>query len=478
MIRHVPLGTKLSFGMGQAAESVKNFGFGTLLMLYYNQVLGLSGTYAGLAVFIALTVDAISDPAVGSWSDGIKSRWGRRHPFMVASVIPLGVTYYFLFVPPQGLTEWGLFLWFTTFSVLVRTALTFFHVPYLSLGAEMTQDYQERTHLVVVRMAFGFAASLVVIAVAWNYFFLKTADNPTPQLTQSPYFDYALLSSLVMMVMMLVCIWGTQEAIPTLAGANQAARRFSLGQVYRDLYDALGNHSFRVLFFSTLLFFVYAGTHTALSMHLKTFFWQLDTSAIQYWQYASVAGGIFGLPFAPLINRWVDKKWSVIIGCLGSALANTLPVLLALIGLMPEEPEVLVPLLVVFSFFSTMMVIQAGVTVPSMMGDIADEHELTHGARQEGIYFGSYNFSSKCTTALGNLVAGFALDLISFPVNSNPDSLDPKVISDFGVMYVGVSLILIFSTWVFWSYGLTRERHQQIMDSLAQGNSGGDRNPD
>ena len=420
--------------MGQAAESVKNFGFNTLLMLYYNQVLGLSGSYSGLAVFIALVIDAISDPAVGSWSDGFRNRLGRRHPFMIVSIIPLGITYYFLFAPPDGLSEFQLFMWLTTLSVLVRTALTFFQVPYLSLGAELTQDYQERTHLVAIRMAFGLVASLVVIAVAWNYFFLKTPENPTPQLTQLPYYKYALMSSIVMMIMMVICVWGTQKAIPNLAGARQKARKFTFKQVYLDLFDALHNHAFRVLFFSTLLFFVYSGTHTALSMHLKTFFWQLDTRGIQYWQYAAVLGGICGIPLVPLMNRWVDKKWTVIIGCLGSALANTLPVLLALFGLMPADREVLVTLLVALSFISTVMVIQAGVTVPSMMGDIADEHELRHGRRQEGIYFGSYNFSVKCTTALGNLFAGLALDFISFPVNSRPELLSDEVIFNFGVM--------------------------------------------
>lgn len=462
----VPISTKLGFGMGQAAESVKNFGFGTLLLLYYNQVLGLSGTYSGLALFIALTVDAISDPAVGSWSDGIKSKWGRRHPFMLASVLPLGITYYFLFAPPDGLTEFQLFLWLTTFCVLVRTALTFFHVPYLSLGAELTQQYQERTNIVVIRMAFGIIASLIVIAVAWNYFFIKTDDNPTPQLTQAPYLKYAFLSSCIMMAMMVVCIWWTRDSIPNLAGANQEARKFSVKRVYTDLYEALGNHSFRVLFISTLLFFVYAGTHGALSMHLKTFFWQLDTTGIQYWQYAAVTGGICGLPLAPYLNRWVDKRGAVIVGCLGSALANTTPVLLNMAGLMPTDHSILVPILVILSFISTVMVIQAGVAVPSMMGDIADEHELMHGTRQEGIFFGSYNFSTKCTTALGTLVAGFVLDLISFPVNSKPGTLTDEVIFNFGMMYSSVALILIFSTWVFWGYSLNKEKHSEVILQL------------
>jgi Na+/melibiose symporter-like transporter len=466
MINRVPVSTKVYFGLGQAAESIKNFGFGTLLLLYYNQVLGLSGTYSGLAVFIAMAADAVSDPAVGSWSDGIKSRWGRRHPFMLASILPLGVTFYFLFMPPDGLTEFQLFLWFATFSVLVRTALTFFHVPYLSLGAELSQDYHERTRIVVVRMAFGLIASLVVIAIALNFFFIKSPDNPTPQLTQEPYFHYALLSSCVMMAMMLVCVWGTTRSIPTLAGANQQPKKFSLKKVYTDLYEALQSRSFSTLFFSTLIFYIYAGTHGALSMHLKTFFWQLDTQGIQYWQYGAILGGVLGLPLTPYFNKWFDKKWTVILGCTGAALANTIPVVLKLMDLMPTNMSVLVPVLVLLSVLSTVAAIQAGVTAMSMMGDIADEHEMRHGTRQEGIYFGSYNFSAKCTTAMGNLVAGFALDLINFPVNSKPELLAEEVIFDFGVMYSLIPLITIFSTWLFLRYELDRDRHAFIISEL------------
>lgn len=462
----VPLGIKVFFGLGQAAESVKNFGFGTLLLLYYNQVLGLSGAYAGTAVAIAIAFDAISDPAVGSWSDGVRSRFGRRHPFMLASVIPLGLTFYFLFMPPLGLSQFQLFLWFTVFAVLVRTALTFFHVPFLSLGAEMTQDYEERTQIVVFRTAFGIIASFAVIAIAWNFFFIKGPDNPTPQLTREPYFKYALLSSAIMCSMMLASIWGTRKIIPSLPGSGQAARPFSFVRVYRDLFEALQNKSFRALFVGTLLFFIYAGIHGALSMHLKTFYWELDTKAIEYWQYAAVAGGIFGLPLVPLFNRWVDKKWTVIIGVIGAAFAGTAPVILKLFGLMPSDPDILVPVLVILALIASVSGVQAGVTVASMMGDIADEHELKHGTRQEGIYFGSYSFSAKCTGAVGNLAAGFILSYINFPTNAKPHMVPEDVLFHFGAIYGVVALVLVLSTWMFWPYALDKHRHAEIIVQL------------
>ena len=73
------LSTKLSFGIGQIAEGVKTCAFGTYLLFYYNQVLGLSGDLAGLAIFIALVFDAVTDPIAGSVSDRWQSPLGRRH---------------------------------------------------------------------------------------------------------------------------------------------------------------------------------------------------------------------------------------------------------------------------------------------------------------------------------------------------------------------------------------------------------------
>jgi Na+/melibiose symporter-like transporter len=454
------------YGLGQAAESIKNFGFGTLLLLYYNQVLGLSGTYSGIAVFIAIAFDAISDPAVGSWSDGFRHRLGRRHLFMYVGAIPLGITYYFLFWPPEGLSEFQLFLWFTCFAVLSRTALTFFHVPYLSLGAEMSLDYQERTQIVALRTAFGMLASLMVIVLAWNFFFVETPDNTSPQLSRPPYLKYALASSITMTIMMMISTLGTQSLVPALTQAAHDHPGFSLRQVYVDLFTALRNPAFFALFWGSLLFAVYAGVHGALSMHVLTFYWELETSGIEYWQYGSIAGGLIGLSMVSTITRLIDKRMTLIASVITFTTAGTLPVLLHMLGLMPKDPVVLIPILVGVSVLSTFGVIQAAVSSASMMGDIADEHELKHGRRQEGVYFGSHNFALKCTSAVGNLIAGFALDIVSFPVNSKPGEVPADVLFDFGLVYVAIVVMVVIALKVFWPYDLSRERHAGIRDAL------------
>lgn len=118
--------TKLAYGVGQVAEAIKNSSFELFLFFYYTQVLGLSGTLAGAALFIALCIDGITDPVIGSLSDGWRSRWGRRHPLMYISAIPLALCFYCLFAPPSGLEQPALFAWLTLFAVLVRFFMTLY----------------------------------------------------------------------------------------------------------------------------------------------------------------------------------------------------------------------------------------------------------------------------------------------------------------------------------------------------------------
>ena len=90
------LWTKLAYGVGAIAYGVKDNGFSFFLLIFYSQVIGVDARLVGLAMTIALIVDAIADPIVGYWSDNLRSRWGRRHPFMYAAAIPVAATYYLL----------------------------------------------------------------------------------------------------------------------------------------------------------------------------------------------------------------------------------------------------------------------------------------------------------------------------------------------------------------------------------------------
>ncbi len=173
----VPASTKIVYGLGQAAEGLKNTAFGLFLLFYYNQVLGLPGTLAGLALGISLVFDAFFDPLVGSISDNFRSKYGRRHPFMYAAILPMAVGFYLLFSPPvQG--DWALFAWLFVFATLTRGGMALFHVPHIALGAELSDDFEERTSIVGVRQFLATFGGLLAIGIGFGVFFKSTARVP------------------------------------------------------------------------------------------------------------------------------------------------------------------------------------------------------------------------------------------------------------------------------------------------------------
>jgi Na+/melibiose symporter-like transporter len=465
--------TKLAFGVGQVAEGVKNTAFSTFLLLYYNQVLGLSGSLAGLAIMIALCFDAVTDPLAGSLSDNCRSRWGRRHPFMYASAIPLAAAFYFLFAPPAGLDETGLFLWLTVFAVLTRGAMTLYHVPHLALGAELTDDYEGRTSVVSYRTVFGVLGNAATILLGFSLFF-HDRGGIQGTLVAEAYPPFALAFAVLMAVTILVSAVGTHDRIPSLPVPSGPADPVSPGRalvrVFTDLVVALRNRSFRWLFAGVIIVFVMVGVQSALGLYMGNYFWELSSSEIRWWVLATPVGFMVGAPFTRLINRRFDKKPSLVIGTAWYAVFALSPPSLRLLGWFPENgDEALVPLLVAANLIGGAGVIQAIVTAGSMMADISDAHELETGRRQEGIFFGALSFSGKGASGLGNLLGGIGLDLIAFPREAIPGGVDPDVLVRLGALYGPVVLgFAVVCVWCYSHYDLTRARHAEILEILAE----------
>ena len=144
---------------GSGVVGIKNVIFGTWVLLYYNQVLGLEPYLASIALGISLIFDAISDPLVGAWSDRLKSKLGRRHPFIYASIIPLAFCIWLLFIPPSSYDQIYLFFKLLILTISIRLAITFFETPRAALGPELTKDYDRRNTL----NAMGLFLSLIHI---------------------------------------------------------------------------------------------------------------------------------------------------------------------------------------------------------------------------------------------------------------------------------------------------------------------------
>jgi Na+/melibiose symporter-like transporter len=103
---------------------------GLHLLYFYTDRKGLSPALAGLAFFIALVLDAITDPLVGNISDRARFRIGRRRPFFLAA-IPMALCYFLLLSPPD--LHRGLFAWFLVTYFLMLSSRKFYETAYGAL---------------------------------------------------------------------------------------------------------------------------------------------------------------------------------------------------------------------------------------------------------------------------------------------------------------------------------------------------------
>ena len=462
-------GIKVSYGVGQAAEGIKNAAFNVFVFFYYTQVLGLPTVYTGIAIGIALAVDSITDPLIGSLSDNWQGSNGRRHPFLYASILPLGLFFIGLFSPPE-LGEFALFLWLTVFSVGTRAMMTLYYVPHVSLGAELSDDFNERTEVVAYRYFFSYVGGILTFAIGFVVYF------PDTQFNVEAYAPFGITLSLLMMASILVTALGTRKRIPHLPASRINREPMSVWAVLKktllEIRLALTNRSFRWLFSGVLIVFAMVGVDNALNLHMNTYFWELQGGGNLLFFAATPVGALLGTAIASTLTRWFDKKPSVILGTLCWALCQVIPVVLRLLGWFPENGTAeLLYSLIAIKFIQGLGVVQALIAFNSMVADVVDEHELITGMRQEGIFFSSVSFSNKMTSGIGTVAAGFALAFIDWPTGADVQTasdIGAETIAWLGLIYGPiVSGFALVSAYCYSKYGLNRQRHAEIVEELA-----------
>ena len=474
MDEHLNWRVRLAFAVGQLPEGVKSAAFGFFLLFYYNQVLGLSGTLSGIALFIAVLFDALSDPLVGSLSDSTRSRWGRRHPYMYAAAIPFAATFYLLFAPPAGLSELGLFVWLATFAVLTRTFLTFYSVPHMSLGAELSQGYDERTLLSALRTVMQLIGMFAVLIGGPLVFFHATEAFPNGQLNPEAYPEFAAVAFVVMVLGIWLSAAGTQDQIPHLPKAS-AEDRFSPLETVRQLAQAFRIRSFTAVVGASIAAGMNQGMVQALILYTGTYFFELSPGQITILFAASASGVMLGSALTrPLSNVVRQKKHLYMLGHTWYALFTTYVIILRLLDWIPANDDPLIaPLYIISSAISG---IGLGVAVPltaSMIADVTDEHERRHGRRQEGVYFAAASFAGKAVGGSGAILAGLVIDLAGIPAGADPGSVDPTAVARFG-WALGPLVILMTSIALgcIHFYGISRAEHAQTLKALTARRAG------
>ncbi|MEM7100429.1 MAG: MFS transporter [Pseudomonadota bacterium] len=470
----VPFGIKVFQAVGGIAGATKDLIFRSFLLLYYNQVLGVPASTASIVLLIALIVDAVSDPLVGSYSDNLKHQLGRRHPLMFAAIIPFTASIYFLLAPPE-LSASATVVWFLLFTVLTRFTFTFYVVPWSALFSELTDDYTERSSLLAYRAGVGWLLGIIFVVVSYGVIFTAGDGYERGQLNPENYPPFAIMSAGVVFISGLITTLATRGQIPYLRQPTSEQPRFSFLQTWGELKLALQNRDMLFLFLAVLASSVVIGTNQAFEIYMNTYFWEFGGEQLQYMGWTAVGGLAAFLTVIPLQKRF-DKK-VLLVGCSVLIMFVTaVPVTLRLLGLAPENGTSGIVVLVVGTVTVNAYLATVALTMfGSMLADTIDLQELRTGLRQEGLFNSAITFSGKATTGWGIVIAGFLLDyVVGLPPAAEPEQITQDMVWRIAVLdgYV-VPLFNVVWLWLAMQYSIDRKRHAQIRAEL-DGRSGVD----
>ena len=464
--RKLSVKTKLLFASGGLQEAVVSAG-GIVTVLFYNQVLGISAALAGTAFLIASIVDAVSDPLIGAISDSFRSRWGRRHPFMFASALPIAISFYFLYQPLNGLSETGYFIWLVVFLVLLRLSQTFYLIPHDALGAELTDDYDERSSIFGYNSVVQMILTTGTAAILTMVIFSSTPDYQNGLLREPRYLILAITGSVTILFSVLLCAFGTLNQLPYLHKVDRP-KKFTLFNYFGELAALLKNISYVSACASLLTMYAGLGILSVVAMYAYIYVYELSTEAITWASVAKMPGILAALPLLALLSKYLDKKTILILATLVTCIMISLPHNLKMLGLFPanDSPFILfalfVPLLLGYMIFPVSAII-----IDSQLVDIADQHELSTGQRSEGFIFSVRSFAIKATTGVGGFLGGFGLEFINFPQSAEVGALAQDTLS--GLLFLNGPLYLIIyliAVGFMSLYQLDRNTHSQILRQL------------
>ena len=468
--RRAPLGVKFKmlYGSGALIEGITTAALTYFLLFYLTAVCGLSGVLAGTAMFLGLMIDAVIDPLIGLVSDNTRSRMGRRLPYIVFGTVPLAIVFALLFSIPTGVSGTALMFYATLCSMAVRVGQSIFNLPYVAVGAEVTDDYDERSSIVTYRVCFSMLGTFLAIGLGLGVFM----SGPGGLLDRSSYVPFAWTCA------MLICLSGFAGAVATrsvlprlhLATPTQGS---AIAQLIAELCDISRNRSFVVLFFATLAFFVAQGMAGALAIYLNKYFWKLPTSGVQLVLIGATLGPFIGVPVYALLSRRIEKKQLTIINFMFFVVGQMWPPLARLAGWLPDNESIVTGILFCNALLTGAVLVGGAIGAQSMMADAVDEHEHLFGVRREGLFFSGLTFGVKAASGLGGFLAGASLDMIHFPVDMVSKGgnvpMSQEVIRYLGIVGGPVpALITLLAPLTLLGYTLSRKRHSAILLELEE----------
>lgn len=425
----------IAYGAGDFAFNL-TFTFASLFLLYfYTDVLGLSGTVAGLIIMVALIWEGVTDPVAGLIANRTSSRWGRYRPYLLFGAIPLAFAFSLMFLP-LGLTGTALVAYAALTHIIYRTIFTFVNVPYVALSAQMTTDTLVRGQLAGARMIFAILCGITLSALTLPVVGALGGGV-------AGFFKISMIYAAAATIILLLCFASTRE-VQSLGTDQHPSFKEMINSVRR-------NRAFLFLLGATVLGAIaYTMSNKALVYYMK--YVVGSETAVTKGLLASLGAAAFAMIPWIIVTKKTSKRAVWIAGA-----AITSAALLLIYILRPSEGALLWLLLALTGIGNAAFIL----TFWSMLPDTVEFGEWKSGTRAEGAIMGLTLFSQKIALGVGTGMIGILLDVIGYMPN-RPQT--PETLNGILLLYTLVPLALFVSAAAIIAfYPIDRSTHERIV---------------
>ena len=446
--------TVIAYGAPAAGAGYMYLLLSLYIMKYATDILLIAPAVMGAIYSLSRVWDAVSDPLIGYMSDRTTSRLGRRRTWILISTLPIAAGFYMVFAPPAGLSDEGLAWWMGVAVIGFYSAMTLFYVPHLSLGAELSQDYHERSRMFGVRHAayiIGSILSLVSLHLLISEEFTEGGN------VREVARELAVWAIAVMTVLVVYAVINLRER-PEFQGRVQA----SPIKAFRDVW---GNPHARLLLIVTFIEYVGSSAIAALTLYVTHYVVGAPT-------LAPLIIFAYMLPSSASVPLWVplSRRFGKIRVWIGGMILTGVSFGAMFLLVFFEDQQTRVVWIFVMAFFAGLANGCGGTLGPSVQGDVIDFDEHQTGERKEGAYFAAWNFVQKSALGLMLLLTGFVLEYSGFvPNQEQTQEVKLAMVTLYGLFPL---VCYAIGAWMFTKFSLDEETHAKIradLDARASG---------
>ncbi|HEY9651297.1 MAG TPA: MFS transporter [Coleofasciculaceae cyanobacterium] len=450
------LRTKLAYAVGELGGEIPSNILVFFLLFFLTDVAGLNPSLAGSVLLVGKVWDAINDPMIGILSDRTRSSLGRRYPWMMAGVIPLGICFLLQWVVPPTTNQWLLFAYYSGIALILYAAYTAVAVPFSALAAELTQGYDERTNLISFKASFSIGASLFSLILA-QIIFAKAGSRSLG------FLILGTICGFLSILAVFLCVVGTYKRYQLFQRQRQRVVLQQPLPIRQQIQIAFSNFPFLCVIGIYLCSWLGLQVTAAILPYFVTSWMRLPDQHFTQTALA-VQGTALGMMFfwSKVAHR-VGKK-----AVYGMGIPITILGLVGLCFLQPNQVGLMYVLAVMVG-----MGLSTAYLVPwSMLPDVVDLDELNTGQRREGIFYGFVVQLQKIAVAIALFIIGKLLDWAGFIPSSSgqtvPVQPDSALFAIRLLMGPLPALVLVGGLVCAYFYPITRDRHGEILLRLLE----------